>query len=156
MLFDVEFSVVGAYYFLEHQVSQSIVEYLAMLCCQQQLADSVVFAVGKYVEYFLPYFALVVLLVAGASIVDAHVALSAFMGVLLAEIAQQLSAAAYRIVHGIVHHGFNAVGKLLLALLIDRRRNDEVVGQHTVAGLGDERYGALWYETDNMALAQTL
>ena len=75
----------------------------------------------------------------------ANVALSAVIRAHLAEIPQQLSAAAYVVVLGIAYHGINAFGVLALAVVV------YIVGEHQAFGflpplqIADVRYLLSWY-----------
>ena len=84
------------------------------------------------------------------------IALAAVVVVLLAEIAQQLTAAADLVFRGVAYHGLDAPAELFLPFLIDGGRQLHVL--HVLAPLGIADIGCLllWNEVQDMALAQTL
>ena len=111
-------------------------------------------AVGQQRKYLrLHRLCLALVQVVGA-VAQAHVALSAVVVALLAEVAQQLAAAAYPVVAGIGCHGLYALDVLSLAVFVDAGRDEKVftiLSAHTV---GDGGHLAAGDEVQNMAAVQ--
>ncbi len=85
-----------------------------------------------------------------------HITASAVVAVGLAEVPQQLSAPANAVVGRIFDHGFDALGELFLALLIDGCRYDDFLHVDPFLRVGDERRLALRYEMYDFVMAQRL
>lgn len=114
------------------------------------------FSVGKQVCDFLDSLFQSVLRCEIFLVVYTHVAMGTVLGVGLAEVPQQLSAAANGVVAGIVYDRLYASGKFLLASVVYLLGDDEVTSIDAVFGVCDERYVFSGYEVDDGSSAQLL
>ena len=110
--------------------------------------------VGKKIENGLGGFAFLVGGGQFAGIRQAYVALSAIGGTSFAEVGEQLATSALFVVVGTAYDGLNALGVLLLSLLIDAVRNVDVFGFFPSLQVGDERGLAARNEMQDSALVQ--
>ena len=89
------------------------------------------------------------------TVAQADIALTAVMAVLLAEIAQQLTAPAYPVVGGVADHGMNTLCELRLTILIDGGHQLDVLLVFTSLGIPDVWRFLLWDEVKDVPLAET-
>ena len=143
------------HHFLGHEVGEGGVQFVGVQMEADELGEVVGLPVAEQAEDFFFGEAQAVFAQKVVAVGQTYVTLSAVVAAQLAEVAQQLAAAALVVVLGVVDDGIDAVGVLLFALFIDRWRNEQLAT--VVAGLrvGDVGRFLAWNEVQDVPFVQS-